>query len=77
MTGTFELFFDGTTGFGFRLKAADGTVMAVSPPFVDKRAAVIGITAVRECAGMGLISDLCPEIPLDAVSAGAAALKVA
>lgn len=51
--------------------------MAVSEPFVDKRAAVRGISAVRECAGMGLISDLCPEIPLDAGCKGAAVLKVA
>lgn len=73
MTGTFELFFDRATGFGFRLKGPDGTVMAVSEPFVDKRAAVRGISAVRECAGMGLISDLCPELPLDARSLGRAA----
>jgi uncharacterized protein YegP (UPF0339 family) len=78
VTGTFELFFDRTTGFGFRLKAPDGTVMAVSAPFVDKRAAVVGISAVRECAGMGLISDLCPDIPLDdGCVAAPATLRVA
>lgn len=34
--------------------------MAVSVAFEDKPAAVAGITAVREYAGMGLITDLCP-----------------
>jgi len=59
MTGKFELFVDAESKFRFRLKAPDGTVMAVSAAFSDKSAAVAGIAAVRECAGMGLISDLC------------------
>ncbi|MGO4860077.1 YegP family protein [Arthrobacter sp. 2MCAF14] len=63
MTGTFELFADENMSFRFRLKAKDGTVMALSRSFPDKPAAVAGITAVREYAGMGLITDLCPEIP--------------
>lgn len=63
MTSTFELFTDENMRFRFRLKAHDGTVMALSRSFPDKPAAVAGITAVRECAGMGLITDLCPEIP--------------
>ena len=63
MTGAFELFTDENMQFRFRLKAHDGTVMALSRSFPDKPAAVAGITAVRECAGMGLITDLCPEIP--------------
>lgn len=58
MTGTFELFTDENLGFRFRLKAPDGTVMALSRSFPDKAAAVAGITAVREYAGMGLITDL-------------------
>lgn len=61
MAGTFELFVDGESNFRFRFKAPDGTVMAVSSAFSDKPAAVAGISAVRECAGMGLIADLCLE----------------
>ncbi|WP_211879443.1 YegP family protein [Pseudarthrobacter albicanus] len=63
MTGTFELFTDDTMYFRFRLRAPDGTVVAISRPFSDKSAAVAGISAVREYAGMGLITDLCPEVP--------------
>ncbi|GAB3556825.1 hypothetical protein GCM10027405_00550 [Arthrobacter alkaliphilus] len=66
MTGTFELYIDEDKSFRFRLKAPDGTVVAVSKSFPDKRAAVCGISDVREYAGMGLISDLCPEVPLRA-----------
>ncbi|MEC5193173.1 MULTISPECIES: YegP family protein [unclassified Arthrobacter] len=58
MTGAFELFHDGNLTFAFRLKAPDGTVVAVSGPFPDKVSAVEGIRVVRECAGMGLITDL-------------------
>ncbi|MGY2746689.1 YegP family protein [Arthrobacter sp. UYCu723] len=61
MTGTFELFVDEDFGYRFTLKAPDGTVMALSRSFPDKRAAVSGISAVREYAGMGLITDLCPK----------------
>ncbi|KRE52416.1 hypothetical protein ASG92_25570 [Arthrobacter sp. Soil736] len=64
MTGTFELFIDEDTSFRFRLKAPDGTVVAVSRSFPDKPAAVSGISDVREYAGMGLIADLCPEVPV-------------
>ncbi|MGY4541298.1 uncharacterized protein YegP (UPF0339 family) [Arthrobacter sp. UYNi723] len=63
MTGTFELFTDEETLFRFRLKAPDGTVVAVSRSFPDKAAAVAGIAAVREYAGMGMITDQCPDIP--------------
>ena len=61
MAGKFEVFVDGESNFRFRLTAPDGTVMAVSAVFSDKLAAVAGIAAVRECAGMGLVTDLCPE----------------
>lgn len=71
MTGTFELFTDDNQYFRFRLTAPDGTVIALSRPFPDKAAAVAGITAVREYAGMGLITDLCPDIPLHQPSANA------
>lgn len=60
MAGLFELFVDARSHFRFRLTAPDGTVMAVSKPFDDKPAAVAGIAAVREYAGMGHITDLCP-----------------
>jgi uncharacterized protein YegP (UPF0339 family) len=71
MTGTFELFTDDNQYFRFRLTAPDGTVMALSQPFPDKATAVAGIAAVRECAGMGLITDLCPHIPLHSHSGNA------
>lgn len=60
MAGLFELFVDAQSRVRFRLTAPDGTVMAVSKAFDDKRAAVAGIAAVREYAGMGHITDLCP-----------------
>ncbi|MDQ1058297.1 uncharacterized protein YegP (UPF0339 family) [Arthrobacter globiformis] len=59
MAGTIELFVDAQSHFRFRIKAPDGTVMAVSRDFGDKPAAIAGIVAVREYAGMGLIADLC------------------
>lgn len=58
MAGLFEVFVDAESHFRFRLKAPDGTVVAVSRAFDDKPAAVVGIAAVRECAGTGLITDL-------------------
>lgn len=60
MAGLFELFVDAQSRVRFRLTAPDGTVVAVSKPFEDKPAAVAGIAAVREYAGMGHITDLCP-----------------
>jgi uncharacterized protein YegP (UPF0339 family) len=63
MAAAFELFHDRDDAFRFRLKTPDGTVIAVSKPFPGKAAAVAGIRAVRECAGTGLITDLCPPTP--------------
>lgn len=60
MAGKFEVFLDSDSRFRFRLMAPDGTVMAVSGAFEDKAAVAAGITAVRECAGTGLVTDLCP-----------------
>ncbi|WP_458780916.1 YegP family protein [Arthrobacter sp. D3-16] len=60
MAGKFEAFVDQDSFFRFRLLAPDGSVMAVSGPFEDKAALVSGIAAVRECAGTGLVTDLCP-----------------
>ena len=59
MAGMFELFVDAESAFRFRLTAPDGTIMAVSKPFDTKKDAVAGISAVREYAGMGLITDQC------------------
>ena len=60
MAGVFEVFVDAESQFRFRLKAPDGSVLAISAPFEDKRAAAAGIADVRECAGTGLITDLSP-----------------
>jgi uncharacterized protein YegP (UPF0339 family) len=62
MAGMFELFIDAQSAFRFRLTAPDGTVMAVSRPFTTKTDAVAGIAAVREYAGMGLITDSCTTL---------------
>ena len=64
MAGLFELFLDAHSRYRFRLKAPDGTVMAVSKAFDDKPSAVSGIRHVREYAGTGLIRDLSAGEPL-------------
>ena len=58
MAGQFEIFTDAESNVRFRLLAADGTVLAISRAFDDKRQAANGIMAVRECAGTGLISEV-------------------
>ncbi|MGZ4660032.1 MAG: YegP family protein [Arthrobacter sp.] len=63
MTGGFEVFLDTQLRFRFRLVDADGAVLAVSCPYAGKREAAAGIAAVRECAGMGLITDLSGPAP--------------
>src|SRR6185503_17548037 len=60
MAGKFEVFLDAEAQYRFRLTTPDGTELAVSGAYPDKSSAVAAIEAVRECAGMGLISDLCP-----------------
>jgi uncharacterized protein YegP (UPF0339 family) len=60
MAGKFEVFLDEDSRFRFRLIAPDGTVMAESGVFEDKAAVAAGIAAVRECAGTGLVTVLCP-----------------
>lgn len=72
MTGMFELFTDSDASYRFRLTAPDGTVMALSRPFPDKQAAVAGIAAVREYAGMGLVTDI-SETQNQAIAQSAAA----
>ncbi|MDQ0925055.1 uncharacterized protein YegP (UPF0339 family) [Pseudarthrobacter sp. W1I19] len=78
MAGKFEAFVDHDSFFRFRLLAPDGTIMAISGPFDSKTALAAGIAAVRECAGTGLVTDLCPagtvaRQPPAAVPASAAA----
>lgn len=72
MAGMFELFTDSDDSFRFQLTAPDGTVMALSKPFPDKPAAVAGIAAVREYAGMGFVT----EIPAPEVERTASAFAV-
>ncbi len=60
MAGKFEAFIDADSFFRFRLLAPDGGVIAVSGPYEDKASVAAGIAAVRECAGTGLVTDLCP-----------------
>jgi uncharacterized protein YegP (UPF0339 family) len=67
MAGKFEVFVDAEAQYRFRLITPGGGELAVSGAYPDKSAAVAAIEAVRECAGMGLISDLCPAgIPVPA-----------
>lgn len=67
MAGMFELFADSDASFRFRLTAPDGTVMALSKSFPDKPAAVAGIAAVREYAGMGFVTEIpAPEAEIPA-----------
>jgi len=77
MAGMFELFVDAESYFRFRLTAPDGTVMAVSKAFGNKTAAVAGIAAVREYAGMGLITDVSPTASRAAAPAAAREVSVA
>ena len=60
MAGRFEVFVDVDAYFRFRLLAPDGAEVAVSGPYPDKAALAAVIAAVRECAGTGLVTDLCP-----------------
>lgn len=79
MAGKFEAFIDADSFFRFRLLAPDGAVVAVSGPYQDKQALAAGIAAVRECAGTGLVTDLCPggveARPATAPAAAAAAVS--
>ncbi|WP_427129300.1 YegP family protein [Pseudarthrobacter sp. S9] len=57
LAGIFEIAVAGDKGYFFRLTAADGTVVAVSPLFNTIKGAAAGITAVRENAATGLVVD--------------------
>jgi len=73
MAGRFELYVDEASGVRFRMIGPDGSELGVSRSFPDTRAAAAGIEAMRECAGTGLISNLCPPIsePVKARTANA------
>lgn len=58
MAGMFEIFLDPDASFRFQLTAPDGSVLAVSRAFPDKDAAIKGIAAAREYAGMGHVREL-------------------
>jgi len=57
LAGIFEIAEAGEEAYFFRLTAADGTVVAVSPLFNTIKGAAAGINAVRENAATGLIVD--------------------
>lgn len=80
MAGHFEVFVDTESMYRFRLLAPDGTVLAVSDRFADKRAVAAGIAAIRECAGTGLVSDMSSSSvavpPSQAVNPGAAVVPL-
>jgi uncharacterized protein len=60
MAGQFELFMDEESKVRFRIIGPDGTVLGLSRSFPDTRAAAAGVEAMRESAGTGLITNLCP-----------------
>jgi len=57
VAGVFEIAAAGEESYFFKLTAADGTVVAVSPLFNTVKGAAAGITAVRENAATGLVVD--------------------
>jgi uncharacterized protein YegP (UPF0339 family) len=57
LAGIFEIAQAGDKAYFFRLTAADGTVVAVSPLFSSIKGAAAGINAVRENAATGLVVD--------------------
>lgn len=76
MAGTFEILKSENESLHFRLTAADGSLVAVSPPFKNLSAVIAGITAVRENAATGIIVDNSSvrlaggDLDLDLVKAG-------
>ena len=57
MSGKLELFKDDTGMFRFRLKAANGQVVAVSNAYVSKASALNGIDSLRRHAASALLED--------------------
>jgi hypothetical protein len=60
MAGEFQLFMDEESKVRFRMIGPDGSVLAVSRSYPDTKEAAAGVAEIRECAGTGLISNLCP-----------------
>ena len=60
MAGRFEVFQDpeGPSRFRFRLRADDGSVIAISESLGSIKAVKAAITAVRENAATGFIVDM-------------------
>lgn len=56
MGGRFEILWEPETGFLFHLTGAEGTVVAVSPPFATLQDTKSGIEAVRENAATGHVT---------------------
>jgi uncharacterized protein YegP (UPF0339 family) len=61
VAGTFEIINAEDEAFYFRLKADDGTIVAVSPRFKTLKGVVAGINAVRESAATGLVVNRAPR----------------
>jgi hypothetical protein len=57
MAGKFELYKDKSGKFRFRLKAANGQVIAVGEAYDTKRAALGGIDSVRRNAADAPLAD--------------------
>lgn len=57
VAGRFEIIREGEGAFLFRLTAADGTVVAISPTFTTIEGVVDGIEAVRENAAGAFVVD--------------------
>jgi uncharacterized protein YegP (UPF0339 family) len=57
MAGKFELYTDAGGKFRFRLKAANGQVIAASQAYESKKSALNGIESVRKNAGDATLDD--------------------
>lgn len=58
MSGHFEVMDEPAGGYRFRMLDAKGKEVGSSVIFPTKRAAIAGLTKMREIAGTGLIRDL-------------------
>lgn len=58
MAGKFELYKDKADKYRFRLKAANGEIIAVSEAYNQKASAENGIDSVRRNAQTATVSDL-------------------
>ena len=58
MAGKFELYKDKSDKYRFRLKAANGEIIAVSEAYNQKASAENGIDSVRRNAQTATVSDL-------------------